>query len=111
MSSIPAAATALKERFAGTVAAAAVPAESFIKNEGCDSCGYSSLDADRPEGTKPRRAQAYMAFVFPSGSVLYFCAHHGNEYKMSPNLVTSGVKIVDETDRINKAPSVSANKD
>ena len=53
----------------------------------CDRCG----------------AQAYMRAVFPDGTDLLFCGHHGREY--APVLAARGVSMVDETERLTPAPA------
>jgi hypothetical protein len=55
----------------------------------CDRCG----------------AQAFMRAVFPDGTDLLFCGHHGREF--APILGARGVEIVDETERLQAEPAPS----
>ncbi|HVU75139.1 MAG TPA: hypothetical protein VHE83_19395 [Mycobacteriales bacterium] len=55
----------------------------------CDRCG----------------AQAYMRAVFPDGTDLLFCGHHGREY--APVLAARGVSMVDETERLTPQPATA----
>lgn len=58
----------------------------------CDRCG----------------AQAFIRAVFLSGD-LTFCGHHGRE--LLATLQRDAVRVEDETELINAAPSPSANSD
>lgn len=84
-----------------------------IRTQGCDSCGTSTLDGV-PSAKAAYVAQAFMRFDFATGP-LYFCGHHGDALQGSAaikeRLAKSQVLITDERELINKAPSVSANKD
>lgn len=77
MTSAPEAATA-------ATASGSSPLESGAR---CDRCG----------------AQAYMRAVFPDGTDLLFCGHHGREY--APVLAARGVSMVDETERLTPTPA------
>ncbi|MCU1693671.1 MAG: hypothetical protein JWM64_2762 [Frankiales bacterium] len=56
----------------------------------CDRCG----------------SRAYVRATLPSGSVLLFCGHHGNEHRA--NLLVAGASIHDETASIDVARESSA---
>lgn len=55
----------------------------------CDKCG----------------AQAFMLMTLKSGDLM-FCAHHGREYR--PLMEKDALLITDESEFINKKPSVAA---
>lgn len=68
-------------------------------------------DGGRPLNKSDRcdrcRAEGFILFV--KGDVdLVFCGHHGRGFE--PTLVSKGWTVFDHTDKINKAPSPSANK-
>lgn len=56
----------------------------------CDKCG----------------AQAFVQVTFKSGDLL-FCKHHANTYESA--YITSALAVLDESDKINTKPSISAN--
>ena len=79
-----------------TSAPEAAPAATAIVEHGelnasarCDRCG----------------AQAYMRAMFPDGTDLLFCGHHGREY--APVLAARGVSMVDETERLSPQPATA----
>lgn len=48
----------------------------------CDRCG----------------SRAYVRATLPSGTVLLFCGHHGNEHR--PALLVTGASLHDETEQL-----------
>lgn len=85
-------------------------AEDFpaITTEGCDACGVTQID-QVVASKRARIAQAFVRWVMPSGKSLTWCKHHGDTFANSPEIARLNIQVIDETDKINKAPSVSAN--
>lgn len=85
-------------------------AEDFpiITTEACDACGVTQID-QVAASKRARIAQAFVRWVMPSGQSLTWCKHHAEKFASSPEIALLNIQVIDETDKINKAPSVSAN--
>lgn len=85
-----------------------------LTSEACDRCGYSKIAIperqDDHESRRPRIAQSWVRIMLPSGFELTLCKHHADMHVPAALVLHPGVRIDDQTDKINKAPSVSANK-
>ncbi|MBT0768442.1 hypothetical protein KIH74_05870 [Kineosporia sp. J2-2] len=77
-----------------------------------DRCDATTTTIREGSGTAnprvPCGAQAYVTALFPSGSVLLFCGHHGHELECS--LVEQGAVIRDDSNVLqqNTKPGASA---